>query len=66
MDELSFSLCEYFNIEEYVQLVLQPAYRRTSKCTFRKITISNYLSMKDNLMETLSVLNIKILLISNI
>jgi len=65
-DELSFSLCKSFNFKEYFQLALQPAYMRTSRRTFRRVAMTNYLSMKNNLIGTLSTLNIKILLISDI
>ena len=65
-DELPFSLCESFNFEEYVQLNLQPAYKRTSRRTFRRVAMTNFLAMKQNLIETLSTLNVKISLTSDI
>ena len=65
-NELPFSLCEFLNFEEYVQLALQPAYRRISRRTFRKAAMTNYLTMKDNLIGTLSAFNAKISLTSDI
>ena len=46
MDELSFSLYKFFNFEEYVQLALQPAYKRISMYKFRKVVMTNFLAMK--------------------
>ena len=65
-DELPFSLCESFNFEEYVQLTLQPAYKRTSRRTFRRVAMTNFLAMKEALVGTLSALNSKISLTSDI
>ena len=45
-DELSFSLCKSFNFEEYVQLVLQSTYKKTNRCIFKKVTMTNFLAMK--------------------
>ena len=59
-DELPFSLYESFNFEEYVQLTVQYAYRRISRYTFRKVAITNFLVMKQSLIGTLSVLNLKV------
>ena len=30
-DEIPFNLCESFNFKEYVQLALQPAYKKSSR-----------------------------------
>ena len=65
-NELLFSLCESFNFEEYVQLTLQPTYRRTSRYTFRRLAMTNFLVMKQNLIQSLSVLNSKVSLTSDI
>ena len=65
-DKLSFSLCDSFNFEEYVQLTLQSAYRRTSRRTFRKVAMTNFLIMKQSLIGTLSSLNLKVSLTSDI
>ena len=65
MDELSFSLCELFNFEEYVQLALQPAYKRTSRRTFRRVAMTNYLAMKDLLIDSLTNINSRVSLTSD-
>ena len=65
MDELSFSLCELFNFEEYVQLALQPAYKRTSRRTFRRVAMINYLAMKDLLIDSLTNINSRVSLTSD-
>ena len=45
-DELSFSLCESFNLKKYVQLALQYAYKRTSRHIFRRVAMTNFLAIK--------------------
>ena len=66
MDELPFSLCESFNFEEYIQLALQPAYKRTSSRTFRRVAMTNYLTMKDVLIDSLTSINTRVSLTSDI
>ena len=45
-DELPFSLYKSFNFEKYIQLTLQPAYKKTSSRTFRRVAMIIFLIIK--------------------